>query len=163
VQHVEVAGWVPTAALGAEYGANAARFTRALGVPAGVGVWCDLEGVRAGTPAADVAAYVNAWHDAVAAAGYVAGLYVGWAPGLSAAQLYRALTVTRYWGAYNVNRDQEPLPRGWCLQQFTGSSGDVAGLAQRSYDDDVARADRLGGRVAWLAPAWPPTLAGVPG
>lgn len=152
VQHVEREGWHPDGLLGTEYGTNAAAFTYALGVPVGITLWCDLEGVATGVPAQDVIAYVNAWHDAVTAADYVAGLYVGWAPGLTARQLYRALKVTRYWGAYNVNADQEPVPRGWCLRQHTGRSGTVAGLPESQYDDDTAHADRLGGRVSWLAP-----------
>ena len=76
VQHVAPSGWVPSASLGAEYGAYAAANARSVGLPYGVSVWLDLEGVAEGTPTIDVIAYCNAWYDPVAAAGYVPGLYV---------------------------------------------------------------------------------------
>jgi len=38
VQHVLNPGWSPTAALGDEYGTNAAAFTRQIGFPAGINV-----------------------------------------------------------------------------------------------------------------------------
>jgi hypothetical protein len=150
VQHVLAPGWLPTRDLGAEYGANAARFTSQLGVPAGVSVWCDLEGVSEDAAADDVIAFCNAWHDEVARAGYVPGLYVGDAPGLSAKQLFDELAFRHYWGAYNVNADQEPLPRGWQLKQRVGTSGSVAGITTETYDDDVTRTDQLGGQALWL-------------
>jgi hypothetical protein len=150
VQHVLNPGWLPSRALGAEYGANAARFTGQIGVPAGVSVWCDLEGVSDDATAFDVIQYCNAWHHAVRDAGYAPGLYVGDSPGLGATQLYRDLAFRHYWGAYNVNADQEPLPRGWQLKQRVGTSGTVAGITTETYDDDITRVDMLGGRPFWL-------------
>ena len=83
VQHVAKPGWSPTGDLGTEYGTIAAQEADAAGVPAGVTVFCDLEEVAAAAPADDVAAYCDAWFDAVQAAGYEPGLYVGFGPGLS--------------------------------------------------------------------------------
>ena len=77
VQHVRAEGWVPTQELGASDSTAAANHVSQIGFPAGVNVWCDLEGVATGTPAQQVIDFCNAWYDAVAAAGYVPGIYVG--------------------------------------------------------------------------------------
>ena len=45
VQHPANVGWSPSADLGTAYGANAARYAAAAGLPAGVNLWLDLEGV----------------------------------------------------------------------------------------------------------------------
>src|SRR5882724_13012865 len=45
VQHVARKPWNATAALGAQYGANAAANARQIGLPAGMNLWLDLEGV----------------------------------------------------------------------------------------------------------------------
>jgi hypothetical protein len=152
VQHVLNPGWSPTEALGTQYGANAATFSQQIGIPGGVNVWCDLEGVAGGTPSADVAAYCNAWHGQVAAAGYVPGLYVGDSPGLSAQQIYSRLRFQHYWGAYNLNSDEVPATRGLQLRQREGSGGTIAGITTEAYDDDHTMTDALGGQVLWLAP-----------
>jgi hypothetical protein len=149
VQHVLNSGWMPTAVLGAEYGRNAATFAQQVGFPPGVNVWCDLEGVASHTEAADVVAYCNAWHDAVAAAGYVPGLYVGSEPGLTGQQLYAELRFTSYWAAFNVARAATPLPRGWQLVQSEGH-GTTAGLTTYDYDADTTQTDAMGGQVLWL-------------
>lgn len=152
VQHVLDPGWSPTQSLGQEYGANAAAFTRAIGVPPGVNVWCDLEGVSTGATAANVTAYCNAWAAEVSAAGYVPGLYIGWEPGLSGQQLYD-LSFQHYWGAYNVDGSSTPRPRGFQLQQKVGSGGTIGGLTTEYYDDDDTETDDEGGACLWLARA----------
>lgn len=149
VQHVLNPGWAPTGALGAEYGANAARFAQQIGFPAGVNVWCDLECVADDTAAADVIAYCNAWHDGVAAAGYVPGLYVGYGPGLTGSQLYGSLKFEHYWAAYNVDGVSDPRPRGWQMIQSEGS-GTIGGITTEAYDADVTQMDGKGGAVLWL-------------
>jgi Domain of unknown function (DUF1906) len=150
VQHVLNPGWSPTESLGEEYGANAARFAKQVGVPAGVNLWCDLECVATGTAASDVIAYCNAWAAQVAASGYVPGLYVGYQPGLTASQLYYDLKFDHYWGAYNIDGDEIPASRGLMLQQKVGSGGTIGGVSTESYDDDVTMTDKLGGSAAWL-------------
>src|SRR5579864_2068966 len=77
VQHVRASGWSPTESLGQQDGTNAAKNATSVGFPAGVNVWCDLEGVQDGAAAQDVIDYCNAWHDAVQKGGFVPGLYVG--------------------------------------------------------------------------------------
>ncbi len=98
VQYVESEGaWTPSAVKGTKNGSVAAAEAEKLGVPWGVTVWCDLEGVAPGTPAQKVIDYCNQWHAAVSSAGYAAGVYVGYHAGLSPKQLYRALRFTHYW------------------------------------------------------------------
>jgi hypothetical protein len=96
-----------------------------------------------------VIAYCNAWYDGVAAAGYVPGLYVGYQPGLTGAQLYADLRFQAYWAAYNVDGVSTPHPRGWQLVQSEGQ-GAVAGISTESYDANTTRTDGMGGQVLWL-------------
>lgn len=149
VQHVLNPGWNPTESLGAEYGANAAKFAQQIGFPPGVNVWCDLECVADDTQAADVIAYCNAWYAGVAAAGYVPGLYVGYQPGLTGQQLYGSLKFQHYWAAYNVDGVSKPSPRGWQMVQSVGS-GTIGGITTEAYDADVTQTDGKGGQVLWL-------------
>ncbi len=130
VQHVEAGEWAASGELGAEYGANAARFVAEIGFPPGVNVWLDLESVSPSCSAADVVAYRNNWFDAVEGAGYTPGIYVGWQPVLSISQLYSALKFKRYWGAYNV--DAVIPQRGWVKQ--TPAHTQVAGI---DHDDNL--------------------------
>jgi hypothetical protein len=128
---------------------RAVRYTVAsevqrVGVPAGVTVWCDLEGVSAAADPDAVIEYCNAWHQEVAAAGFVPGLYVGDSPGLTAQQLYAALKFTHYWGAYNLNRDQEPRTRGLQLKQTVPSAQQRVPGHTFEFQVDGIRTDALG-------------------
>ena len=148
VQHVRSGEWMPTAGLGAEYGANAAYFGRRIGFPPGVNVWLDLESVSSRAGTADVMAYCDAWYAKVAGAGYVPGVYVGWQPGLSGADLYE-LRFRHYWAAYNVAGHSRPAPRGYQLVQ-SGGSRRVGSLHAGGYDVNTTHLDREGGTVRWL-------------
>jgi hypothetical protein len=152
VQHVAPEGWSPTGRVGATYGNVAAREAARIGVPPGVMVWCDLEGVAADTRAPDVIEFCNRWHANVAGAGYVPGLYVGFGAGLSADQLYRSLRFTHYWGAYNLNADQAPSVRGLQMRQRVRAAGDVVPGFDMAFQVDAVRTDSLGGRPTLLAP-----------
>jgi hypothetical protein len=151
VQHVLEPGWEPTASLGQEYGTNAGVFAKQIGVPPGVNVWCDLEGVAGDAPASNVAAYCNQWYAQVQQAGYVPGLYVGYGAGLNSQDLYNKLNFQHYWSAYNLDGDQYPAVRGVQMRQKTGK-GTVGGLTTESYDDDFTQTDALGGNAIWLSP-----------
>jgi hypothetical protein len=153
VQHVESEdGWTPNPDKGAAYGAEAAKECNHIGVPSGVCVWCDLEGVDLTTPAEDVVGYCNAWHSAVAAEGFVPGLYVGWHAGLNRTQLYRALRFTHYWAAYNLNSDQSPAVRGVQMKQAECKPLDRVAGFDFLFQTDIVRADALGGRPTMVAP-----------
>jgi hypothetical protein len=157
VQYVESeSAWSPTSAKGAKNGAVAAAEAEKLGVPWGVTIWCDLEGVAPGTPAQRVIDYCNRWHAAVSGAGFVPGVYVGYRAGLSASQLYRALRFTHYWGAYNLNADRYPAVRGLQMKQSLPTRADSVATAGISFQLDKVRSDALGGRPTLLAlEGWP--------
>src|SRR3954468_4732570 len=157
VQYVESdTSWIPTATKGTKNGRVAAAEAEMLGVPWGVTIWCDLEGVAPGTSSQKVIDYCNRWHSAVTGAGYVAGLYVGYHAGLTATQLYRALRFTHYWSAYNLDADQFPAVRGVQMRQAIRSRAEAVTAATVDYPVDSIRADKLGGPPTLLAlEGWP--------
>lgn len=140
VQHVQMPGWVPTGAMGQEYGAFAAASAEAIGYLPGAMLWCDLEGVKVGVDHRDVIAFCNSWLDQVGHAGFTPGLYVGYDAGLTGDELYSRLRCEHYWSAYNLNRDQFPATRG--VQMKQGVEKVLAGVR---YDPDTIQADALGG------------------
>ncbi|HZP20960.1 MAG TPA: glycoside hydrolase domain-containing protein [Bauldia sp.] len=146
VQHVARAGWSPNEALGSANGANAAANCRALGFPPGVCVWLDLEGVAPDALHADVIRYCNAWFREVTDAGYVPGIYVGGDAQLSGDELFFRLTTRHYWKS--GSRVPEVAHRGYQMFQTIAPGDRIAGV---EIDRNVTRADRLGGRVSWLA------------
>jgi len=144
VQHVALPGWAPTAALGTAYGAYAADYcSQIVGLPQGVNIWCDLEGVAPATPAANVIAYCQAWYQAVDAAGYIPGIYVGYDTLLSPQQLYNSLSFRHYWRAYN---GPQVAVRGFQLVQKLQVR--VNGF---DIDPDVVHTDNMGGIPRWLS------------
>jgi hypothetical protein len=145
VQHVRSAGWAPSQSMGQSDGGFAAQYARSIGFPAGINVWCDLEGVASGTSPSVVSSYCNAWYGAVAAAGYAPGLYVGANCGLSGEQLYD-LAFQHYWqSASNV---PEIPNRGYLLIQ-SDPDATVNGIG---IDEDMTQNDSLGWTCIWLAP-----------
>jgi hypothetical protein len=150
VQHVAPEGWSPSAELGNAYGGVAATEAEGIGIPAGVTVWCDLEGVADGTDPGDVVAYCNAWHREVAAAGFVPGLYVGSGAGLDRVSLYRALRFAHYWGAYNLNDDEVPAIRGLQMRQRVATAADRVPGFGFLFQVDTVSTDALGGRPTML-------------
>jgi hypothetical protein len=155
VQHVKSASsWAPVAGDGKAYGETAASEAAIVGLPPGSMIACDLEGVTPGTDSQVVADYARAWHRAVSGAGFLPELYVGWHCGLTPAQLYD-LPFARYWGAYNLDSDQEPAVRGICMKQHEATLAD--GNIGLPYDTDVTRTDAKGGRSVLFAPlGWAP-------
>jgi hypothetical protein len=153
VQHVESeSSWLPTPAKGDEFGQTAADDAERIGFPPGITLWCDLEGVAKGTPSAQVIEYCNRWHSRVAAAGYVPGVYLGFRYGMSATQAFKALRFTRYWGAFNLNKDEEPIVRGLLMRQAERKPADVPPGTSVDFQTDKVRKDKLGGLPTLLAP-----------
>ncbi len=118
-----------------------------MGFPAGVTVWLDLEGP--GGTAADITAWVNAWAHEVKAAGYDAGLYVGYGTQLTSHELY-ALAVDRYWHSVSrvtdsANALAEPTC-GWCMYQLNPSVMRCATWV----DVDVVQEDYQGRVPNWV-------------
>jgi glycoside hydrolase-like protein len=151
VQYVESAdSWLPSGDKGTANGQTGAAYAQSIGLPAGINLWCDLEGVSSSAAWTDVDAYCRNWYAAVEAAGYVPGLYVGWSPGLNPQQL-EDLPFQHYWRSYNLNDDQVPATRGTQMSQES-QPNTLPDLDPGSFDEDVVTGDTLGGVPMWLAP-----------
>jgi hypothetical protein len=152
VQHVESEkSWLPTVDKGKAFGDMAVSEVERIGVPPGVMVWCDLEGVDVDIPAEQVADYCDKWHSVVAGAGYLPGLYVGNNAGLNRTQLYE-LRFTHYWGAYNLNEDEEPARRGLQMRQHLSHASDIPPGVGFSFQTDLVRTDALNSLPKVLGP-----------
>lgn len=138
VQHCPLPNWMPTAALGRQWGSYAVEYLVKIGVPKLVSVFLDLEGVSSSALSTDVIAYVQAWMKEVSAGGYTVGLYCGWANGLTPGQLYSDLSVTSYWAAYNYT--DGVATRGVQITQHPQRT--IAGII---VDPDTIAPDLLGG------------------
>jgi hypothetical protein len=140
-------GWSPNAALGAQDGAAAVLHATQAGLPSGMHLFCDLEGPASTATGSDAITYVNVWAAAVRAAGYRAGLYVGYGVPLSSWELYHRLTVDAYWHSCSQVPDVDF--RGYSLIQNAKANQVIAGI---QVDVDEVQADKLGDTPMWLAP-----------
>lgn len=143
VQHVRKQGWSPNRALGQQHGREASANAETVGFPSRVNLWCDLEGVNSSAQAQEVIDYCEAWYEAVSAARYLPGLYVGAEALLNGRQLYD-LPFQHYW------RSQSQVPdiphRGYQVIQL-GPSIQINGV---QVDLDVAVNDSQAGAAHWL-------------
>jgi len=96
-------------------------------------------------PAEQVIGYCNAWYDAVDAAGYVPGLYVGAGSLLDGQALRFRLKFLHYWKS--SSDVPEIVGRGYQMVQSHEQIVD-----DLSTDQDRTQTDLLGGKVLWLAP-----------
>jgi Domain of unknown function (DUF1906) len=148
VQHPLAAGWTPTAELGQTFGELAAANAGSAGLPSGVNVWLDLEGVKPGVAASDTIAFCNAWFAEVEAVGYASGVYIGASPILTADQIYWDLKTQHYWKGGSSAKAGVPddVPnRGYQLIQRIQNPG-----TKNEFDSNVTRTDNFGGGVQWL-------------
>jgi hypothetical protein len=149
VQHVNGAAkhdqWTPSEDQGLEYGTNAVNHLKNIGLPAGINIWLDVEGIAPGTPATTVINYCNTWISQVAGAGFVPGIYVGANAILSGDELYYNIKASHYWkSGSNVPNITN---RGYQMtQKIAGES--VVGVG---IDRDVTFTDAFGGAVIWLS------------
>jgi Domain of unknown function (DUF1906) len=97
VQHVALEGWEASKAKGGTYGQNAVANAQQIGLPKGMNLWLDLEGVGKASSHQDVIEYCNAWFDPVEGAGYVGGVYVGANAVLTSTELFLDLKTKHYW------------------------------------------------------------------
>lgn len=147
VQRVRFAGWVATGELGTTTGKNAAQNAKFIGFPPGINVWLDLEGVKSGTPAANVKVYCNNWFDEVAKEGYVPGIYVGAGAILTGSQLAN-LKFEHYWKSGSTVPD---IPgRGYQLIQTIPNPPIGEPRHGITIDFDRTRTDDQGDQVLWL-------------
>lgn len=138
-------GWAPSAALGASDGAQAVAHAQVAGLMPGMTLFCDLEGPASGTTSGDCIAYINAWAAPVVAAGFVAGVYVGYAIPMTPSQLYHDLQVTAYWAS--CSRPQAVAVRGYMMTQDPHANQIVAGI---QVDIDTITADANGDTPRWM-------------
>lgn len=146
VQHCARPGWLPSAVLGDGYGQAAVMNAAAVGLPRGLTLWLDLEGVAPYATSSEAIAYCNAWAAQVASAGFVPGLYVGAQQPLSSDELYWRLRIKHYWRS--ASKVPEVSLRGYQLVQAVAPSP-IDGI---TLDCDVTVADSFGGVPIWLAP-----------
>jgi len=137
VQHCPLPNWLPTAALGKQWGAYAVTYLKGIGAPPLVSTFLDLEGVATSASDLDVIAYCNAWWEEVNSGGYTPGIYVGFGTNLSNTQLFVNLKFKSYWASYNT--DQNIPTRGFQIKQHTDKV-----LNGISYGPDTISADLLG-------------------
>lgn len=146
VQHVSRPQWLAFGDKGRLFGNVAAREANEIGFPKGITVWLDLEEVDPGVHPQDIIEYCREWYDVVNEAGYNPGLYCGYGTGLTGKQLYN-LPFRSYWKAYNLNKDEYPLPRGFQIKQDVEQV-----IANVRFDPDTTQSDSNGDR-AWFL--WP--------
>jgi len=148
VQHPLSAGWVPNEQRGHDFGKYAAVAAGKAGLPPGMNIWLDLEGVKATASSDDTIAYCNAWFAEVENLGFESGIYIGASPGLTADQLYWDIKTKHYWKGGSSARSGVPddIPnRGYqMIQRIQKSSGD------EEFDSNVTRTDGFGLGVMWV-------------
>lgn len=116
--------FMPVGYAGAFNGTLALAQVKALGIPPGCTVWCDLEGDKwFDTPSPELMAKIDdAWAAPLVAAGYECGIYVGSPQPLSGPELYALRHITRYWNALSREVDHEghlAEPQcGWTMWQM---------------------------------------------
>lgn len=147
VQHVALDNWQPNAELGKQYGEYVSNYClKTVQLLKQVGVFLDLEMVNPSSTVADVIGYATGWWNAVNAAGYTPGLYVGYQPGLNASELYKNLPFKSYWKAYNY--DDGVAVRGF--QMIQEPQKELNGI---SFDPNRTQVDNLGDSLIWLSPS----------
>jgi hypothetical protein len=123
-------GCILTAGMGAWFvttagqydGAVVVKSLQALGLPKGVSVFLDLEGLTAfHADVPTLIAKINSWAAAILAAGFIPGLYVGSPQPLTSDEMWR-LSVQRYWrGQGRIDDRNNALAEptgGWSVTQF---------------------------------------------
>lgn len=143
VQHVRRPPWYPAAHDPEVDAQEAVRVARAVGYPPGAHIWLDLEGI--GGDGVTTYYFAMGWSREILAAGYLAGLYCGYALPLTPAQLYSLPLVDTYWSDAG---NRQVATRGCAVKQRQAPVT-IAGV---EFDIDAVKADALGGL---------PMLAGV--
>jgi len=139
VQHCRYPGWVPSGDLGTKDATRAVAHLNTVGMPKGVNVYLDLEGVKPGVSTGDILAFCNNWYDIINNAGYTPGIYVGFDCGLTGDTLYHGLKFQHYWKS-GANVPDIPI-RGYEMVQTIPTNGkSVYGI---NIDEDTVLVDKL--------------------
>jgi hypothetical protein len=155
VQHVRYSGWKPSAILGQNDAQMALNHLTQVGIPKGITVYVDLEGVASGTPASDIIAYANTWHDIISKAGYIPGIYIGANAYLSSEQLYNSLKFQHYWKS--LSNVPDVAVRGYEMVQLRQIN--KLGIL---IDEDVVITDNQGNTPIFIFPNMQEEVSIVP-
>jgi hypothetical protein len=145
VNHSRLPGWIPSAGDGAMDAARDVLNLKKLGIPKGVHVAFDLEGVGGGiTSVSLVEAHVISWSRGVQSSSNLAALYVGEGALLTSRQLF-ALPPTLYWASCSLIVDvagNAAVPEcDWSVLQGRPFDVIIGGV---KVDFDVVFADNRG-------------------
>lgn len=138
-----------TAAQGTTDGQSAAAQAQELGVPGGVVIWADVEGIDPSE--CPIVQYLQSWAAAVSAGGYAPGVYNA---ALQSSEFAQLTTINHYWqsGAGMEFAGNLGNPgRGYQILQLNPPDQMVADLA---IDVDVAQKDNQ----QWEAVFWAPSV-----
>lgn len=144
VQHCLNPGWVPTAALGKEYGTNAVKFAQDCGYTQGKIIYLDLEGIKAGTPKQDIIDYCNSWFDMVVRT-YTPGIYIGFDAFLTSEDLYQRLKFQHYWKSFSKVPDVAKRS----YEMWQGREITINGI---QIDPNEVTGDKLGNYPVFMVP-----------
>ena len=135
--------WPVDAAHGTSHGQAAARNASTVGYPSGCHIFLDMEGLA---PSGQVVLnYVQAWCDAVHAAGYKAGVYVGFASGLTFDQWGHLDCIDLFW--CDAAPRVPPTGKGFGVKQSMTIT-----LKGVPIDPDKVSADQLGRLLIGMGP-----------
>lgn len=144
VQHCPLPGWLPSAALGKQYGDFAAWYANDIGLPKGMNIFLDLETPSSHATDDDCINYANSWYSAVSLGGYIPGVYLGYGIPMTPLQLYKWLAFKNYWRAYN---GPDLSGRGYQIIQKTAEV-----LNGVNFDPNIVAADNEGDLPIFLSP-----------
>jgi hypothetical protein len=146
IQHVRFEGWDPAQCSGSADAARAIQSAQAAGYLPGAHIFVDLEGPAAQATAGSMIAFANDWADAIVAAGYLAGCYVGFGLPLSPDQLYSELyQINSYWS--------DAGPRKVAVRGFAIKQGQGFKIEGVPFDHDVVTPDQKGQTPLWTVNA----------
>lgn len=146
VQHAFAPGWDPGQLEGGYVAQAAIDAATKTGYLKGAHLFLDLEGPSAKADASETIVYAQAWSNAVVAAGYRAGCYVGWGLPLSPQELYYLSGFDSYWSDADSRR---VATRGFAIKQ--GSR--IVEVAGVEFDTDAVNKDELGETPVWMTSA----------
>jgi hypothetical protein len=132
-------GWIPSSILGSADGLREVTKSRALGIPSGITIGCDLEGI--GGTDQETIDYCKAWCDVVRQAGNVEMAYVGAGVPLTAEQLYQ-LPFHRYW--HSLSEVSNVAGVGYCMTQLFPTLNLGLPTGALAVDLDVVQQDKRG-------------------
>lgn len=96
VLHVNDSNWFPNVESACNQSYSVVNQAKALGLPAGTTIWCDLTGLSNRVRAQDMIIYCNYWYDAVIENGYIPGLFVNQHTPLTGNQIFSYINFRHY-------------------------------------------------------------------